>query len=172
MMDALDIQRMRILQDVIDKKSPGIKRIGRDQPELLLITLLLDRFIEERRRHFEPEIGEAWHPDDWRERLRARFSGLDGGFDHAAGWADLLAAGAQMCADAGQELRVSYVKEKYGAMSMFTSGWLEGDLEGLDQAIETLSEHVCEVCGAPGKNRAHRYWWRTECDTHFEERQR
>jgi hypothetical protein len=171
MMDVLDIQRMAILQSVIDKKSPGIKRITAAEPELLLITLLLDRFIEERRRHFEPEIEEAWQPEDWRCRLRERFPGLDGGFDHGPGWADLIAAGAQMCADSGEVLRMSYAKEKYGRLSLFTSSYFEGDLEGLDEAMEALSEHVCEDCGAPGRNRATRGWMRTQCDRHFAERQ-
>jgi hypothetical protein len=171
-MDALDFQRMAILQSVIDKMAPGIKRITSEDSELLLVSLLLDRFIEERRRHYEPEIDEAWQSDDWRQRLRERFPGLDGGFDHGGGWHDILAAGAQMAADAGQELRMSYVKEKYGRMSCFPTSWLEGDLEGLDEAMEMLSEHVCEDCGAPGRNHATRGWMRTQCDKHFAERQR
>lgn len=170
--DALDFQKMRILQSVIDKHAPGIKRITADQPELMLIVMLLDRYIEERRRHYEPEIGEAWQPDDWRQSLRERFPGLDGGFDHGPGWHDLLAAGAQMASDAGETLKVSYAKEKWGRLSLFTSSWFEGDLAGIDEAMETLSEHVCEDCGAPGRNRATRGWMRTQCDAHFAERQR
>lgn len=158
MTDHLDIERETIWQ--------SIRAVGRPQPDLM--PVLLDAFIEERRRHFEPEIAEAWQPEDWRDRLRDRFPGLDAGFDHGDGWADLLAAGAQLADDAGETLTVSYTKEKYGRLSMFTSSWFEGDLAGLDDAMESLSEHVCEMCGAPGRNRAVRGWWRTSCDAHSE----
>lgn len=168
MMDTLEIERLQILQSVIDKKSPAIKRIDAAEPEMLLITLLLDRVVEERRRHFEPEIGEAWQPDDWRSRLRERFPAMDAGYDHGPGWADLLAAGAQFVADAGETWTVSYAKEKFGRLSIFSSSYFEGALVGLDEALETLSEHICEECGAPGRNRAVRGWWRTTCDKHAE----
>lgn len=167
MTDQLGIEREEIWQSLIARRNGAVRIVGGGAPTEQQLAALLDGYITERRRHFEPEIGEVWQPDDWRDRLRQRFPGLDAGFDHGPGWSDILSAGAQMVADAGETMRMSYVKEKYGRMSCFPLSWFEGEQANIDESMEALSEHICEVCGAPGRNRAIHGWWRTECDTHL-----
>ncbi|WP_062629838.1 hypothetical protein [Devosia sp. Leaf64] len=142
------------------------QRLADDPTVYVQMAKLVAQFYVHRRRHFEPEIGEAWHPENWRETLRERYSGLSGAFDFEAGWCDIMSAGAAIVADAGETLKISYAKEKYGSMSLFSSSYFDGELDLVDSCMEALSVHICECCGAPGINRAVRGWWRTECDHH------
>lgn len=167
MTDALEIESAEVWSRLTAVDERTGQRLADDPLIYVTMAKLVAEFYVQRRRHWEPEIGEAWHPDNWRERLRQKYPGLSGGFDFESGWCDIISAGAQIVKDGGEELRISYAKEKYGQLSAFTSSYFEGDLTYIDDCMEALSVHICECCGAPGRNRSVKGWWRTECDRHF-----
>ena len=170
-MDQIEIERSEVWRRLTTTVDGTPKKLAGDPHKLALMQRLVDRYYDHRRGNWEPEIGEAWHPDDWRGRLREQYPGLDAGMDFERGWADIMSAGASLAADAGQDFGISYGKEKFGMMSLFPTHWPEGDLDGLEDAMERLSTKICEVCGAPGRNRSTRGWWRTTCDRHAEDQQ-
>ena len=63
-----------------------------------------------------------------------------------------------------QQVVVSQVKEKFGALRFYYDG---GDevIEGMVRLAETMSECTCETCGGPGKLRGTK-WMYTACDNH------
>ena len=64
MMDQLDIQRDAIWRAMQEAKREHIRVVGAKGPPADLMSNLLDRYIEARRRRYEPEIGEATFSDD------------------------------------------------------------------------------------------------------------
>lgn len=136
-----------------------------------VLVELISRTIIVRARHYEESLGEAWQPDDWQDRIRTAHPTMDSMFDFSSGWADLLTAAAEWATEVSDPLHISYVKEKFGTMSVF-GGCHDDTIADLDGHVEYLSGFICEDCGAPGRNRADRGWWRTQCDKHHEERSR
>lgn len=114
---------------------------------------------------------EAWQPEDWSDRLQARFPSafkLHWGLECGSGWADLIAATLSIYEAADEPVWFSQIKEKYGELRMYGTGAL-GDLEDLEDHAEILSRHICEDCGAPGRTRSYRGWFRTQCNKHADE---
>ena len=104
-----------------------------------------------------------------RDRLRARFPALDGGFDHGPGWVrNIHYAACEWAEEAGQPFGMSYAKEKWGILSLFPTAWPGGDLAYIEEAMEQLSGFVCEECGAPGQRQRPRGWIVTRCEKHAE----
>jgi len=62
---------------------------------------------------------------------------------------------------------VRQVKEKFGGLRFYTTGVLQDQYAFIEFA-ESMSYHVCEVCGSPGKIR-NSGWIKTLCDTHAKE---
>jgi hypothetical protein len=91
---------------------------------------------------------------DWRDELRPRF-GLTVEAGVGGGWRDLLVAAFEI---AGTAPQVRQIKEKFGELRAYGIG-------DLGWYVQTLSGHICEVCGAPGTLR-HGSWWVTRCDEH------
>lgn len=88
------------------------------------------------------------------------------------GWSgllDVLSAQLQARADAGgSQAQALHAREKWGRLSLrFRS--LDPADEAVVVYVETLSMHICEVCGAPGAL-IPEPWHRTRCDAHAEVR--
>jgi hypothetical protein len=68
----------------------------------------------------------------------------------------------------GWNKEVCQVKEKFGGLRFYIN---EGSDEIYDRIriAEELSYKTCEVCGIEGKIRGNLRWWRTLCDTYYEE---
>lgn len=63
-------------------------------------------------------------------------------------------------------LEATQVKEKYGGLRFYVDG---GDqyTEGLIDMAEAMSEHICDICGAEGKNSCgDTHWYATRCSKH------
>lgn len=142
-------------------------------PDTLVLVELISRTIAVRSRHFEESIGEAWFPDDWRDRLGEVFSVGDDTrdyfcFDHGPGWADLLTAAGEWTTEVGDPFVLTDAKEKWGRLAL--SGWQPDEtIKDLDWHIEHVSGHICDRCGAPGR-RETAGWMSTLCDAHIPKR--
>lgn len=172
MTDELEIESAEVWERLTAPYGHDGRRLADDPVKYVVMAKVVAEFYVHRRRHWEPEIGEAWHPENWRETLRERYAGIDGAFDFDSGWADIVSAGAQIVADEGHVLKISYAKEKFGIMSLFSNSYFDSELDHVDSCMEWLSGCICEVCGAPGVNRAVHGWWRTECDAHHAAREK
>ena len=110
------------------------------------------------------------------ERFPKMFEGKYGGFACSSGWwpmLETLCATIQDHIDHSKgkcsQVIVEQIKEKFGTLRFYASG---GD-EFTDGAIsfaESLSNQMCEECGAPGK-RIGGGWIRTLCNFHLAERE-
>jgi hypothetical protein len=85
------------------------------------------------------------------------------GVECGQGWSQLYGPLLTLCAVFGVE--VHQVKEKFGGLRFYVEGNCPEKLRELITAMESLSYHVCEVCGAPGKERPGG-WIKTLCDKH------
>lgn len=143
-------------------------------PDTLILVELISRMIGVRSRHYEESVGEAWFPNDWRDRLGSVFPAADGSrwfcFDHGPGWSDLLTAAAEWAVEVSDPFVLQDAKEKWGKLAL--SGWQpDGTIKDLDWHIEHVSGHVCDCCGAPGTLRT-AGWMTTRCDAHHQESKR
>lgn len=97
------------------------------------------------------------------------------GFECGDGWADLL---VELCEkikiyldtlpkEVASEIVATQVKEKYGTLRFYLSGYLE-PLEVLIQEATRKSASTCEQCGKSGKTRGH-HWLYVACDEHTRE---
>jgi hypothetical protein len=82
------------------------------------------------------------------------------------GWHDLVRGFFQACDDA--KVEVAQVKEKFGALRIYTNGAPEYIMD-LANELEVRSTKICEVCGERGKPRSGG-WVKTLCDEHAEGR--
>jgi len=74
------------------------------------------------------------------------------------GWSKLL----EVVFDAKpDDTVICQVKEKYGALRIYTNGSTEEFLDLLSTA-EWMSENICEQCGKAGQILRHG-WWKTMC---------
>lgn len=105
----------------------------------------------------------------WDDRLARRYPRVFGSTGPAtgAGWSWLWEAGAQAVKDAGlpRDLRSSDMKEKYGSIRWYVEGDTSETVDDLVDAVEHLSAHICEDCGAPGRIRRGG-WLRCLCERH------
>ena len=90
------------------------------------------------------------------------------------GWHPLLEETFEKMERVGEEYHadvlIADVKEKYGVLRIdydINGNFLRGARGKLDQIAEDAeikSGKVCELCGAPGKLRTERAWFKTLCD--------
>lgn len=92
------------------------------------------------------------------------------GFECGDGWFTLIDAACQLiqrhvdATDARQPM-ASQVKEKFGGLRFYCRR--SNDYTGaVVDLVESLSSHVCEVCGALGKTVSLFGWVHTRCDLH------
>jgi len=110
------------------------------------------------------------------ERFPKMLAGKYGGFAVGAGWwpmIETLCAVIQSHIDQSKgacpQVVVEQIKEKFGSLRFYYQG---GDdfVSGAVWLAESMSESMCEECGAPGK-RTQGGWVRTLCDFHIAERE-
>lgn len=63
------------------------------------------------------------------------------------------------------------VKEKWGGLRIYTSGWND-ELREIIREVEEISFKTCEVCGKKGKVRNDGVWLKTLCTKHHKENKR
>jgi hypothetical protein len=96
-------------------------------------------------------------------------------FECGDGWADLL---VELCEgiqkhiqtlppEAVSELVALQVKEKYGTLRFYVSGY-DKTLDKLIEDASKKSSVTCETCGAPGESRGDA-WLYTACEQHTRE---
>ena len=91
-------------------------------------------------------------------------------FDCGSGWFTLLEDMSQDIRnlieskyDGNLDFTISYIKEKYGTLDIFTFGCPD-DIDYIISQAEHDSEHICEKCGEPGSMRMQGYWMMVRCD--------
>jgi hypothetical protein len=137
-----------------------------------VLPALLARTVEMRSRRWNKEhrLLGRW-PELWEDLIRAAYPQWTCGFACTEGWADLIAATAGWIAELQPDAdwRVSDVKEKWGLLRISYHGDLSLQAEHILGAAEDLSEHICEVCGAPGSLRQGN-WLTVLCSEHDADR--
>jgi hypothetical protein len=83
------------------------------------------------------------------------------GCEHGDGWAGIITAMCELLSK-DDTVRLTQVKEKYGALRVYYSGG-EGYAEGIVDMAEAMSSRVCERCDKPGRTRGGG-WLYTSCD--------
>ena len=63
------------------------------------------------------------------------------------------------------DVKVRQIKEKFGGLRFYIDGGDDG-IWGAIALAEELSLHMCEECGAPGKQVSPRGWIKTKCEEH------
>jgi hypothetical protein len=66
----------------------------------------------------------------------------------------------------GDEITIDQIKEKFGTLSLYTSGSPDY-IEGMISIAEEESGHICEICGARGELTKINGWWNTLCEHHI-----
>lgn len=92
------------------------------------------------------------------------------GFECGDGWFTLIDAACaliqrQIDTTGTQQLVASQVKEKFGGLRFYCREGDDYSTSVVDLA-ESLSMHVCEACGAPGKVISTSGWMRARCAEH------
>jgi len=86
--------------------------------------------------------------------------------EHGDGWIDLVIATIVSIHQKGPgPWHTTQIKEKYGGIRIYYHGDVGDQGDEIIEAAEMVSEHVCEVCGAPGRLRTGG-WMMTRCDEH------
>lgn len=116
-----------------------------------------------------PELENALfrqYPQLYRDCGRPPEESLMGfGFECGDGWYTVirdLSARLEQLNAAGEDIRASQVKEKFGCLRFYAHG-LSDEAEQLVAAAEAASARICERCGAPGETRWEGYV-HTLCD--------
>ncbi len=89
------------------------------------------------------------------------------------GWWPIIAELDKDLREIEPDYKVMQVKEKFGTLRFYTSGSSYYPDSPFYQRIadaEKQSAETCEVCGAPGVTHSDRFWLKTLCDAHAQER--
>ncbi|GJD42254.1 hypothetical protein AFCDBAGC_0089 [Methylobacterium cerastii] len=141
----------------------GTRWRGGVGPQVLLEGI--SRYLAVRWRERTPTV-----PTNWSEVLAARHPAVftSGGPYTCPGWASLWAAGAEWIEEVGVPpgFATDDAKAKFGTLRWHhhADDWSD-DVADVVEAIETISDGICEACGAPGRTRF-RPWIETLCHTH------
>lgn len=135
------------------------------------VVELVRRMINARSQHWDIE---NVHPhglaEDWWTPVRDEFPFIRTMPEFGPGWLDLIIGMSGWLAEHYDgHWHTSQTKEKFGELRVYHSAGDERSREIIDTA-EWLSSWICEDCGAPGRLRKRRGWYRTVCDAHAEER--
>lgn len=98
-------------------------------------------------------VESAWVGEGWTQIVWDLFQNLD-------------ALSRQRVADGHPPLRLSVVKEKYGALRVDLRDGFVREAEDLIDEAEIASESVCETCGQPGRLCTELRWMKTLCPIH------
>lgn len=96
------------------------------------------------------------------------------GFQCGDGWYDIIDSLAEYIERQPVDMQVVQVKEKFGMLRFYytiTNSEDEGYshmINGAVQFAKEISAHVCEECGDNGEHRKDGGWFRTRCDSCFD----
>lgn len=145
---------------------PGgrVKHAVGEGPVWSVVVELATRVTAARSRRWDAETRKVRPiPKGWRNLAAEAFPFLCH-LEIGDGWSDLMITTAGWIAEIGPEpgWRFSQIKEKYGTLRLYDA--FEA-VEDICDAAELLSGHMCEKCGAPGRERSGG-WISTLCDEH------
>ena len=81
-------------------------------------------------------------------------------------WHKLLRTGLYLLKKDGYDIdKITYIKEKYGTMSVECSG-----RHDIISDMETASSFFCQECGQIWYTRFDLWWFQTLCDFHYEQK--
>ena len=86
--------------------------------------------------------------------------------EHQAGWNALVVETIDTMVEAVKpdgRFAIRQIKQKFGGLRLYT---FDARLGPIARSAEERSFTICEVCGAPGRVREERSWYRTVCDEH------
>lgn len=143
-------------------------------PDRRALTELAGRYIECRSRRWDTDAYIVRPmPDDYGAQGAVRRA-WPGAFDCEMsihnGWIDMVIAVAGWLDELGELPRFSQIKEKFGGLRLYYDGRISEGADMIVSIAEHLSDHICEVCGAPGRHRVDRGWHSTRCDEHVRTR--
>ena len=144
----------------------GTRWRGGVGPEWLLEGL--SRYLAVRWR-----VRSATVPPKWSALLAARHPKIftSGGPYTGPGWSALLEAGAEWITELGipEGFATSDVKGKFGGLRWHHhADEHDDDVADVIEAAETLSAHICDVCGGHGLMRGNS-WISTRCGAHVKD---
>lgn len=96
------------------------------------------------------------------------------GFQCGDGWYDIIDSLAEYIERQPVDMQVVQVKEKFGMLRFYytiTNSEDEGYsymINGAVQFAKEMSAYVCEECGDSGEHRKDGGWFRTRCDSCFD----
>ena len=142
---------------------------GYSYPERHRVLEMIARVLERRSRRMDDEGNLTAIPEDWDSVLVAKhpdwFRHVP--LEHGPGWSDLFQDVVEQIErlpdDEKQGFSFSQIKEKFGGLRAYHVGGAA--IEDIVDAAETLSEAICDRCGAPGHPRGGG-WIVTRCDEH------
>lgn len=80
------------------------------------------------------------------------------------GWRNLVECTVNTVHELGGEIQ--QVKEKFGALRIYTFGGAQEQIQDVVMKAETASQSICEECGASGKPVDIGGWLKTLCEEH------
>jgi hypothetical protein len=89
--------------------------------------------------------------------------------DVGPGWWPIVTALDEAIAVLYPNYEIYQVKEKYGVLRYYCSGYRGPEVDALIEAAEAASQVTCERCGHPGQLGSAKGWWSTACVTHAPE---
>lgn len=106
-------------------------------------------------------------PETWREALRLHGSDrFEREVSVGAGWVDLALTVDAWLIELGQATGWDQVIQKNGSMILHPATEVSVVADEIIQHAETLSQSLCETCGAPGRQRDRHGWIYTSCAEH------
>ena len=91
-----------------------------------------------------------------------------GAFGVDNGWLGIIKEMLEDTIKMGWDKQTVQIKEKFGGLRFYINSASEEVHNRISEA-EKLSYKVCEQCGEEGELRQDIGWWRTLCDTHYNE---
>lgn len=96
----------------------------------------------------------------WDKRDKYQYTMLDGmpyGWYKSFGKMMLEELHEEICRSNLRNFRISYIKEKWGYLNVYASGYNDKIMNIIDK-YETLSQNICAVCGKPDVGITNRGW--------------
>lgn len=139
-------------------------------PQRQDVVELVRRVINSRSRRWDhARLRPHTMPDDWWTPIRSEFEFIRSGPEFASGWIDLIIGmSGWLNEHYDGHWQTSQLKEKFGELRFYHNAGDELTNE-IVTVGEWLSHFICEDCGAPGRLRNRRGWYRSVCDSHASE---
>jgi hypothetical protein len=132
--------------------SKGVYRPGRN-PDPDVVAELVSRSTEFRSRRWSVSQQRVMPlPKDWWVLAYRAYPQLPATPEYSHGWADVMMAGARWINETESDWKFSDAKEKHCRLATSTRGLTTLGAEQIVEAAESISGHICCVCGRYGKS--------------------